>query len=130
MYSEVTWVLVSLGTPQMILKPGYLPDYPFVSYDYDWRSDSAVPISQAVYRKNGSTSEHVLATNLIIERTISSKDETVYLLLLDMSKAFHSIQRNTLIEDLKNLLNKDKLHLIQILLDVKITVKCGDWKKP
>ena len=79
-----------------------------------------------IYRKNGSTSEHVLATNLIIERTISSKDETVYLLLLDMSKTFHSIQRNTLIEDFKNLLNKDKLHLIQILLDVKITVKCGD----
>ena len=61
------------------------------------RLDSAMPISQAAYRKNRSTTEHVFATKLIIERKISSADETVYLLLLDMSKAFDSIQRNTLI---------------------------------
>ena len=87
------------------------------------RLDSAMPISQAAYRKNRSTTEHVFATKLIIERTISSADETVYLLLLDMSKAFDSIQRNTLIEDLKNVLNQDELHLIRILLDVKISAK-------
>ena len=66
------------------------------------RLDSAIPTSQAPYPKNRSTTEHVFATKLIIERTISSTDETVYLLLLDMSKAFDSTQRNTLIEDLKN----------------------------
>ena len=48
--------------------------------------------------------------------------------LLDMSQAFDSIQRNTLIEDLKNVLNQDELHLIRILLDVKIAVKCGNCK--
>ena len=46
--------------------------------------------------KNRSTTKFVFATKLIIERTISSTDETVYLLLLDMSKVFNSIQRNTL----------------------------------
>ena len=51
------------------------------------RLDSAIPICQAACRKNRSTTEHVFATKLIIERTISSTDETVYLLLLDMSKA-------------------------------------------
>ena len=75
------------------------------------RLDSAIPISQAAYRKNRSTTEHVFGTKLVIERTISSTDETLYLLLLDMNKAFDSIQRNTLIEDV--------LHLIQILLNVK-----------
>ena len=38
MYSEVAWVLVSSRTQvqlQMILEPGYLPDYLSVSYDYD-----------------------------------------------------------------------------------------------
>ena len=49
---------------------------------------------QAAYHKNRSTTEFVFATKLIIERTISSTDETVYLLLLDMSKVFNSIQRN------------------------------------
>ena len=37
MYAEIAWVLVSSGTqvqPQVILDPGYLPDYLFVSYDY------------------------------------------------------------------------------------------------
>ena len=37
MYVEVAWILVSPGTqvqPQVILDPGYLPDYLSVSYDY------------------------------------------------------------------------------------------------
>ena len=37
MYSEVAWVLVSLGTqvqPSIKLDPDYLPDYVSVSYDY------------------------------------------------------------------------------------------------
>ena len=46
-----------------------------------------------------------------------------------MSKAFDSIQRNTLIEDLKNVLNQDELHLIRILLDVKIAAKYGNYKR-
>ena len=92
------------------------------------RLDSAIPISQAAYRKNRSTTEHVFATKLIIERAISSTDEIVYLLLLDMSKAFDSIQKNTLIDDLKNVLNQDDLHLIRILIDMKIAAKCGNYK--
>ena len=45
-----------------------------------------------------------------------------------MSKAFDNIQRNTLIEDLKNVLNQDELYLIRILLDVKVVAKCGNYK--
>ena len=92
------------------------------------RLDSAISMSQAAYHKNRSTTEHVFATKLIIERRISSRDETVYLLLLDTTKAFDSIQRNTLIEDLKNVLNHDELHLIRILLDVKIAAQYGNYK--
>ena len=39
MYADVAWVLVSLGTQvqsQIILDPNYLPDYPSVSYNYDF----------------------------------------------------------------------------------------------
>ena len=92
------------------------------------RLDFAIPMSQAAHRKNWSTTEYVFATKLIIERTISSTDETVYLLLLDRSKAFDSIQRNTPIGDLKNVLNQDELHLIRILLDVKIAAQCVKCK--
>ena len=58
------------------------------------RLDPATPISQAAYRKNTPTTEHLFPTKLITERTVSPTDETVCLLLLDMSKAFDSIQRN------------------------------------
>ena len=37
MYAEVAWVLVSSGTHvqrQLILDPGYIPDYVSVSYNY------------------------------------------------------------------------------------------------
>ena len=64
------------------------------------RIDAKIPISQAAYRKNRSTTEHVFGTKLIIERTISSKNETVHLILLDMSKAFDSIHCVTLIKEL------------------------------
>ena len=41
-----------------------------------------------------------------------------------MTKAFDSINKKLLTEDLKNLIDLYKLHLIKILLDVKLLVKC------
>ena len=81
-----------------------------------------IPISQEAYRTSRSITE------LIIARAMPLTDETVHLLLLGLSKAIDSIKRNTLIKDLKNIINHDKLHLIQILLDVTIAAKCGDYK--
>ena len=92
------------------------------------RLDSAISISQATYRKNVSTTEHVFATKLIIERTIPLTDDTVYLFLLDISKAFNSIQRHPLIKDIKTFRNQDELHLIRILLDVKLQPDVGTTK--
>ena len=45
-----------------------------------------------------------------------------------MSKALDSIQGNTLIDDLKNVLNQDEQHLIRILFVMKIAAKCGNYK--
>ena len=45
-----------------------------------------------------------------------------------MSKVFDSIQRNTLIEDLKNFPNQVEPDLIRILLDTKTGVKWGNYK--
>ena len=90
------------------------------------RLNSEIPISQAAYRKNRSTTEQVFTIKLVIERTISAKSEKVFLTLLDMSKAFDSVKRSTLINDLSNIINQDELHLIKILLDVKLAVKNGN----
>ena len=41
-----------------------------------------------------------------------------------MSKAFDSINRNQLIEDLRNTIETNELHIISILLKVSLSVRC------
>ena len=89
--------------------------------------DGEIPPSQAAYRKGRSTTEHVFSTKLVIERTLTSMNETVYLLMHDMSKAFDSINRTTLIKDLNKILQKDELHLVNKMLNVELSVKRGSY---
>ena len=42
------------------------------------RLDSAIPIFSVAYCKDRSTKQHVFATKLITERTISSSNKTIY----------------------------------------------------
>ena len=43
---------------------------------------------------------------------------------MDMSKAFDTVKRKTLLEDLRHILNADELHLCKLLIDnVKFCVK-------
>ena len=44
----------------------------------------------------------------------------------DMSKAFDSINRTTLLSDLSKTIQEDKLNLIKVLLNVELSVKCGN----
>ena len=45
---------------------------------------------------------------------------------MDMSKAFDTVDRKTLLEDLKRIVNPDELHTIKILLDEgKLAVRVG-----
>ena len=70
--------------------------------------NSELPISQAAHLKIG---QHIFSTKLTNETNKKKKSSTVETVYL---------QRNPLIEDLKNVLNQGKLLLIRILLDVKI----------
>ena len=55
--------------------------------------DADIPFSQAAYRKGRSTTEHVFATKILAEKAATSTDFPIYILLLDMSKAFDTIIR-------------------------------------
>ena len=88
--------------------------------------DNEIPPSQAAYRKLRSTTEHVFATKMIIDRTITAKEETSYLLLHDMSKAFDSINRKTLINDLKTVIQPDELHLVNQMIQVELAARVGN----
>ena len=96
----------------------------------DERMDKEIPIQQAAYRPGRSTTEHVFATKMVIERIISSDSEKAYLLLLDMSKAFDTMQRKKLVDDLEKILEPDEIHLICKMLQVKLAVKCGNKISP
>ena len=91
------------------------------------RIDKEIPIEQAAYRKGRSTTEHVFATKLVAERVMTSEKEEAHLLLLDMSKAFDTIQRKNLVLDLEEHLQPDEIHLICKMLNVKLAVKCGSF---
>ena len=52
---------------------------------------------------------------MIIEKAINCSDLDVYILLLDMSKAFDTVNRRILLQDLKSTLDPDEVHLLSIL---------------
>ena len=43
-----------------------------------------------------------------------------------MRKAFDSIKRKDLLEDLEKIINKDEINILQLILNVEITVRCGN----
>ena len=83
-----------------------------------------IPLSQAAYRKGRSTSEHVFAMKILCGKAITSCDYSTHILLLDMTKAFYTINREHLYKLLSDILDPDELNVMNILLkDVILQVK-------
>ena len=57
------------------------------------------------------------------ERTITSQNEKLHMIMVDMSKAFDSINRKELLNDFQKIINIDELHIIQLMLNVNLQVK-------
>ena len=84
--------------------------------DRTWdRLKQHIPPQQSAYQGGRSTTEQVFAIKMLAEKAIISQDYTIHLLLLDMSKAFDTVNREKLFEILENTLEKDELHLLKIL---------------
>ena len=88
------------------------------------RLEAEILPSQASYRRNRSTAKHVFTSTLIIERTITIRNESACLIMLDMNKAFDSINRDQFIEDLRNTIETNEVHIISTLLNVSLSVRC------
>ena len=56
--------------------------------------DHETPIIQAVYRKKMSITEQVVAGKMAIEQTTNARNETLHLVLLNMTKAFEKKRAN------------------------------------
>ena len=90
------------------------------------RLDHETSITQATYRKERSTTKHVFAAKMAIERTTNARNERLHLFLLDMSKAFDSIKRKDLIEHLQHTIAADELQIMKKMIEVSLVALCGD----
>ena len=95
------------------------------------RIKEKIPIDQAAYQPGRSTTEHVFSIKILAEKAITSNDFTLYLFLIDMTKAFDTVDRSKLLSILEEFLNEDEMHLIFILtakpkLKVKVGKEFGD----
>jgi hypothetical protein len=98
----------------------------FVQRTFD-RIRKAINVSQAAYSPGRGASELIFTFKLLAERAITSDGYDLYILMLDMSRAFDTIQRGTLIQHLKCILEPDELHLVSLLIkDVTLQVKCDN----
>ena len=89
--------------------------------------ETIIPLSQAAYRSGRSTTEHVFALKMLIEKAMNSQDYNIFVTLFDMSKAFDTIRRPQLIKDLSKILDDDELHMFYILLyKMNYTVQVGN----
>ena len=89
--------------------------------------ETIIPLSQASYRCGRSTSEHVFALRMLIEKAINCQDYNICVTLFDMSKAFDTISRPHIIKDLGKILDDDELRMFYILLyKMQYTVQVGN----
>ena len=91
------------------------------------RMKNHIPLSQVAYQKGRSSTEQVFTIKILTEKAITSENYDIFLLLLDMSKAFDTVNRSKLMEILKNILTPSELHMIYLVInDVILNVKIGD----
>ena len=88
--------------------------------------DDRIPPSQAAYHKGKSTTEHVFATKVLAEKAITSKNHPIFIIMLDMSKTFDTVNRNILLTDPDKVINTDEIHLISMMLETHLQIKWGN----
>ena len=90
------------------------------------RLKQKIPSKQAAYQPGRGTTEQVHAIKLLAEKAIISNDYNIYLTLLDMSKAFDTVDRKILFEHLDEILNADELFIVHFLTNKpEIAIKIG-----
>ncbi|OAF65370.1 hypothetical protein A3Q56_06921 [Intoshia linei] len=74
-----------------------------------------IPLLQAAYQRNRSTTEHVFTYKSLAKKAITSNNYEFHVLLMALSK--DTIYQATLIEDLKRIVEKYEFHIMKILLE-------------
>ena len=86
-----------------------------------------IPPSQAAYQGGRSTTEQVFSLKILVEKAITSERYDIFILMLDMSKAFDTVNRPKLINILRTILTPTELYMMHLLIDdVILNAKAGD----
>ena len=86
-----------------------------------------IPLEQSAYQPGRSTTEQVFAVKILAEKAILGSDYKLHLLLLDMSKAFDTVDQKMLFEELEEILDNDEIHLLSKITNLpEIKVKIRD----
>jgi len=86
-----------------------------------------IPITQAAYQGGRSTTEHVFTFKCLAEKAITSSKYEIIIELLDMSKAFDTVERPKLFSLLKDVLHEDEMHIMKLLIkDAQLQVRIGN----
>ena len=88
------------------------------------RIDNEINITQTAYRSGRSVTENVFTFKILAEKAISTSNNEINVTLFDMSKAFDTVNRPSLMQDLKKVLGEDELHILSIMInEVQIQIK-------
>ena len=89
--------------------------------------NAEIPPSQAAYRAGRSTTEHVFAAKVLVEKVITPANHPIHLLMLDTSKGFDTVNRSTLMQELSKVLDPYELHIINVLTNTQLNIR--KWKE-
>ena len=69
----------------------------------------------------------MFAFKSLAEKAVTSSNYKIIIEMLDMSKAFDTVERGKLFEILKKIFDEDELHLMKVLSqDVQLQVRIGN----
>ena len=95
------------------------------------RLSSRIPLDQAAYQAGRQTTEQVFSVKVLADKAIASSDYNIYMLMLDMSKAFDTVHRDKLFECLDEILLPEELYLLHILTNnVNLKLRVGAEYSP
>ena len=71
--------------------------------------------------------EHLSFYHRLCEKAVTTSDFPLYLQLIDMSKAFDTVNRKLMFKNLETILGGDEMHILSILTNrPNITIKLGE----
>ena len=93
-----------------------------------------IPADQAAYQQGRSTTEQAFCLKILIEKAVTSQDYGIIITMIGMPKAFDTVSRSKLMEQLEQILEEHEMRMMYLLvngvnLKVRIDGKLGEWIK-